>query len=728
MQKEGDISYDEGVYLMVNPDVAAAVERGDFSSGEEHYRIFGKAEGRVASVDAYIISLANNSREQQNRIASLHKQIEGLESKISLQQATIHQYASSRSWRLTKPLRWFTATMHGGKLLLRRAYIKTRAEGFAAAWMRAMQICRREGIWHAAANRAVISPLPNGHDGDARPTVRSGYMYIEPALPQDFDAQMKNMAVRPFFSIVVPVYNTPPSLLAAAIDSVKKQWYPNWELILVDDASPAAETRAALLQINDKRVKVLQLAKNAGISGATNAGMDAAAGEYIVFMDHDDEITPDCLYELALCINRDDPDFIYSDEDKLTEAGEFTEPHFKPDWSPDAMMSTMFTCHVSCVRRSVQRRVGRLRSEVNGCQDWDFVLRVAEHTSRISHISKVLYHWRMIPGSIASDIAAKSYILEASQKVRLDALERRGLAGRLEPVAQVSGHFRVAYALRGIPLISIIIPTRDNEKILRQCIDSIFMRTQYDNIEIVLLDNGSKDSATLAYLETLQAHEKIQVVRHDAPFNYSELNNIGVRHASGELLLFLNDDTKVLQGDWLDRLGGYAQLEHVGAVGAKLLYADARQVQHAGVVNIQNGPCHAMVPIDVDAPGYFMRNLLEYNWLAVSGACLMVARSKFAGIGGFDEGLPIAYNDVDFCMRLHTAGFYNVVVPAVRLIHYESVSRGLDHMDSEKLSRLKKEMRQLYARNPKYFQHDPFFNINFHPNGHNFDVPALTVD
>lgn len=728
MQKEGDILYDEGVYLMVNPDVAAAVERGDFSSGEEHYRIFGKAEGRVASIDAYIILLANNSREQQNRIASLHKEIESLERKIATQQATIHQYASSRSWRLTKPLRWFTATIQGGKFLLRRAYIKTSAEGFAAAWRRAIQICRREGVWHAAANRAVIRPLANGYEGDARPMVRPGYMYIEPALPQDFDAEMKNMAVRPFFSIVVPVYNTPPSLLAAAIDSVKKQWYPNWELILVDDASPATETRAALQQIDDKRIKVLQLAKNAGISGATNAGMDAAAGEYIVFMDHDDEITPDCLYELALCINRDDPDFIYSDEDKLTETGEFTEPHFKPDWSPDTMMSTMFTCHVSCVRRSVQRRVGGLRSEMDGCQDWDFVLRVAEHTSHISHIPKVLYHWRMIPGSIASDIAAKSYILEASQKVRLDALGRRGLAGRVEPVAQVPGYFRVAYELRGSPLVSIIIPTRDNEKVLRQCIDSIFSLTSYQSYEVIVLDNGSRDPTTLAYFASLSENKKIKVVRHDAPFNYSELNNIGVRHAAGELLLFLNDDTKVLQGDWLDRLGGYAQLEHVGAVGAKLLYADARQVQHAGIVNLEAGPGHAMMRADVDAPGYFMRNLLEYNWLAVTGACLMVARSKFASIGGFAEGLPVAYNDVDFCMRLHTAGFYNVVVPAVRLIHYESVSRGLDRMDSEKLSRLKKEMRQLYARNPKYFQHDPFFNINFHPNGINFDLPVLTID
>lgn len=713
---------------MVNPDVAAAVERGDFASGEQHYRMYGKAEGRIASINAYILWLANTIAAQKSAIAESQKIKEGLEKNISALTATIHQYETSRSWRLTKPLRWLTAMSHGGGLLLRRAYVKAKTEGFSSALARAAQIYRNEGLLNAAFKRANVHLIGTTKSKDLMPLRNSGYTYIEPAAPSDLNEQLERMAIKPMFSIVVPVYNTPPSVLTAAIESVKKQWYPHWELILVNDASPARETRAALAKITDKRIKVLHLQENAGISGATNAGLDAAGGDYIVFMDHDDEITPDCLYELALCINREDPDFIYSDEDKLTETGEFTEPHFKPDWSPDTMMSTMFTCHVSCVRRSVQRQVGGLRSEVDGCQDWDFVLRVAEQTSRISHIPKVLYHWRIIPGSIAADIAAKSYILESSQKVRKDALVRRGWTGRVEPVAQVPGYFRVAYALRGTPLISIIIPTRDNEKTLRQCMDSIFSRTGYHKFEIILLDNGSRHPATLAYFESLAQNGKVRIVRHDAPFNYSELNNIGARHAGGDLLLFLNDDTEVLQADWLERLGGYAQLPHVGAVGAKLLYADAKQVQHAGIVNLEAGPSHAMLCSDADAPGYFMRNLLEYNWLAVTGACLMVERIKFDGVDGFAESLPIAYNDVDFCMRLHAAGFYNVVVPAVRLIHYESVSRGVDHLDPEKLSRLKQERRQLYQRNPKYFQYDPFFNINFHPNGANFDIPKLTAD
>lgn len=713
---------------MVNPDVAAAVARGDFISGAEHYRLYGKNEGRVASIDAYITYLANTIAAQKNAIAELEEGMKNREREVALLSLTIQKYASSRSWRITKPLRWLTAASRGGSLLMRRAYTKAKTEGLSAAMARAVQICRKEGLLHAVSQRALSPPAEAGQSIGTGSVLHGGYTYIEPAAPADLNVQLENMAIKPMFSIVVPVYNTPPALLTAAIESVKKQWYPYWELILINDASPARETRAALERVDDKRIKILHLGKNAGISGATNVGLDAASGDYIVFMDHDDEITPDCLYELAACINREDPDFIYSDEDKLTETGEFTEPHFKPDWSPDTMMSTMFTCHVSCVRRSVQKAVGGLRSEVDGCQDWDFVLRLVEHTSRISHIPKVLYHWRIIPGSIATDIAAKSYVLEASKKVREDAFIRRGLAGRVEPVAQVPGYFRVAYALRGTPLISIIIPTRDNEKILRQCIDSIFTRTQYENFEIILLDNGSKDSVTLAYLETLQAHEKIMVVRHDAPFNYSELNNIGARHARGELLLFLNDDTEVLQADWLERLGGYAQLPHVGAVGAKLLYAGGKQVQHAGLVNLEAGPGHAMLRSDVDAPGYFMRNLLEYNWLAVTGACLMVERAKFMQVDGFAESLPVAYNDVDFGMRLHAAGFYNVVVPAVHLIHHESVSRGSDHMDPEKLSRLKREMRALYARNPRYFQYDPFFNINFHPNGINFDIPACRVN
>jgi Predicted glycosyltransferases len=658
---------------------------------------------------------------------------------------------NSRSWRLTAPVRESAHLLRRARNLYRR--VKARVKDGHSAYRRLSEtqstgaivrkvagVVKREGLSGLRARlsaRTAGSALASLTDGLPAETAlayangqyslvsgRGSYVYVEPQRPADLDTRLQKLARRPRFSIVIPIYNTTEELLGAALDSIRAQWYPDWELILSDDASPSEETRAALSRINDPRIKVLRLPENRGISGATNFGLEAATGDYVVFMDHDDELTPDCLYELALCIDRDDPDYVYSDEDKISENGQYTEPHFKPDWSPDTMMSTMFVCHVSCVRRSLVKQVGALRSECDGCQDWDFILRLTEHTKKISHVPKVLYHWRIIPASTASDIAAKPYVLEASQKARRDALQRRGLVGKVEAVEQVPGYFRVNYALQGHPMVSIIIPSRDNGAILKQCVDSIHAHAGYSNYEIIVLDNGSVEPKTLAYLESLSGDSRTRVIRHDAPFNYSELNNIGARHAQGDLLLFLNDDTEVLQDDWLQRLGGYAQLPHIGAVGAKLLYPGNKAVQHAGILNLRNGPMHAMLGLHPDHPGYFMRNLLEYNWLAVTGACLMVERRKFDQVGGFAEALPIAYNDVDLSMRLVDAGFYNIVVPAVRLVHHESISRGLDAANAEKTARLQKELKLLYLRNPHYFQRDPFYNVNLHPNGLNFEVPA----
>lgn len=548
------------------------------------------------------------------------------------------------------------------------------------------------------------------------------YIYIPTACPHDLSEQLDNLAKRPTFSIIVPIYNTPLDLLEKMVASVRSQWYPDWELILANDASSLPETKVALDAFNDPKIRVIHLKENQGIAGATNVAIDNAAGEFIVFLDHDDELTDDCLYELALCINRDDPDFIYSDEDKFTPEGDYSQPHFKPDWSPDTMMGTMYTCHVACVRLSVAKQVGGLRTEFNGCQDWDFILRLTEITQRISHIPKVLYHWRIIPASVASDMSAKPYVLAASKAVRESALERRGLKGIVEELPNYPGYFRVNYALRDNARVSIIIPTRDNVEVLKRCLDSILDKTAYTNFEIIVIDNGSKDTATLAYLDSVVAHPQISVFRHDAPFNFSELNNLGVQQASGELLLFLNDDTEVLQADWLERMGGYAQLNHVGAVGAKLLYADGVTIQHIGVLNLQNGPMHAYIKQHKDIPGYFLRNQIEYNWLAVTGACLMVERIKFEQIGGFNQQFPVAYNDVDLCMRLRNAGWYNVMCQSVTLIHHESVSRGLDHNDHEKVARLQRELGQLYTEHPYYFQYDPFYNVNFAPNSDRFEI------
>jgi len=702
--------FNEVLYLKLNPDVAEAVRKREFASGFEHYEKIGRAQGRPTDYASALQGPQQALNERDRQIAGLNQTVQALRGSVS--------------WRVSAPVRWLGSAaraMTGGARfwhkvgLARNALFRAvRNDSLPNVMSRAWKIWQREGL------HGIKSRLREQQAGQA--DLGQRYTYIEPERPGDLEQRLAAITSAPRFSIVVPVYNTTPELLDALLDSVKRQWYPNWELVLADDASPSEITQAALAAIAHPQIRILRLEKNQGIAGATNAALAAAQGDFIVFLDHDDELTPDCLYELAACIERDQPDFVYSDEDKLDAQGNFLDPHFKPDWSPDTMMSTMFTCHVSCVRRSLLERVGGLRSDYDGCQDWDFVLRLSEQTKRISHVPKVLYHWRIIPGSSAADIGAKPYVLDASRRVRLDALARRGHEGSVEPVPHMQGYFRVNYHLRGTPMVSIIIPSRDNGEVLRRCIDSIYQKSSYRHFEIIVLDNGSVQPDTLAYLQQVQQAGQAQVIRHDAPFNFSELNNIGVTQAKGELLLFLNDDTEVLTADWLERMGGYAQLPHIGAVGAKLLYPGGHEVQHAGVINLPGGPCHAFLRAPADAPGYFMRCLLEYNWLAVTGACLMMEAKKFRELGQFDERFAVGYNDVELCFRAAAAGLYNVNCQAVTMLHHESLSRGNDLVDPAKLERLARELKRLEETHPAYRKRDPFYNPNLHPGKLNFEL------
>ena len=564
-------------------------------------------------------------------------------------------------------------------------------------------------------------------EGEGRYVIADGgksYVYIPSRKPADFDAQLSAFKSQPLFSIVVPVYNTPQGLLSALVRSIEAQWYPCWELILVDDNSSMDHVKAELASFKDQRIKVIALDVNKRIAGATNEGIAHATGDYLVFADHDDELTADCLFQLAMCIDQEAADFIYSDEDKIDSSGQYVEPFFKPDWSPDALMSTMYTCHVCCVRRSLAVEVGGLRSEYDGAQDWDFVLRITERTERIAHIPKILYHWRIIPESIASNLNAKPYAIAAGRKAREDALVRRGRDGFLEPVEEMPGYFRTVYRLQGSPVISIIIPSKNNHRILRQCIESIDMLSSYTDHELVIIDNGSTDADTIKYVESLRRRQRTKVIAYNKPFNYSAINNFGAAAASGDLLVFLNDDTEVITADWLDRLGGYAQLPHVGAVGAKLLYPGAELVQHAGIVNLMHGPGHAFLRVRRADPCYYAKALLEYDWIAVTGACLAVEKKKFLSLGGFDEAMPIAYNDVDLCFRLFEAGYFNVVCQSAELIHHESLTRGHDHADPAKMERLRRERQALYLKHPFLYQHDPFHSPNLAPNDVFFGLPG----
>ncbi len=551
------------------------------------------------------------------------------------------------------------------------------------------------------------------------------YMYYLNHRPDDYDNWIKNnesdnsydetFEYNPLISVVVPVYNVIDSQLTDCIDSVSDQVYKNWELILVDDHStmPSVGVLLKKYEKNDK-ITVHYRSENGHISKATNDGINLAKGEFVAFMDCDDVIAPNALYEFVKLLNQNpELDFIYSDEDKLTEDGKKRHlPFFKPDWSPDTFMSLMYTNHLAIYRKSVLDKTGGLRTEFNGTQDYDFTLRFMEFSDnkRVGHIPKVLYHWRERPESIASTPEAKPYALEAMSKAKEECLARRGLTGYTEFVDDMF-QYRVVYTNPENPLVSIIIPSKDNPALLKQCIDSLTINTSYKNYELIIIDNGSNDTNKDVISRYLM--EKGASYHYEPmPFNFSRMCNIGASIAKGELLLFLNDDIEIIDGKWLERMVGHASLDYIGAVGAKLLYPNSNTIQHVGVTNLVIGPSHMLMGFSDDYPVYFGRNRMDYNSLCVTAACLMVNKIKFMEINEFDENLQIAYNDVDLCFKLYEKGYYNVVRNDVILYHHESASRGSDDNDPEKQKRLVNERNLLYKNHPELLGKDPFYNIN----------------
>ena len=527
---------------------------------------------------------------------------------------------------------------------------------------------------------------------------------------------------KPLFSFVVPVYNTADEQLKECIESVLCQTYDNFELILVDDCSTQASVRNILSAYEGReKVNVLYRSENGHISKCTNTAISVAKGEYLVFMDCDDTVAPNAVYELTKAVNNDKSiDFIYSDEDKLDENGRRHFPHFKPDWSPDTFMCLMYTNHLAAYRKSIVDEIGGLRSEFDGAQDYDMTLRFIEKTNRIAHIPKVLYHWRQQPNSVAADIDAKPYVKEAMLRLKEDALKRRGIEGDVVYVPEVS-QYRVVYKPVNEPLVSIVIPSKDNYAVYERCITSLVEKTLYKNYEIITIDNGSSDENKTKYRQLCDKTGAVyQYQKRD--FNFSVMCNMGAESANGEFLLFLNDDMEIIDGSWLGIMVGQAMQKHTGAVGAKLLYPESTAIQHCGVINLPIGPGHAFSPFDDSAPLYFGRNKLDYNYIAVTAACLCIRKSTFDAIGGFDEELAVAYNDVEFCFRLHEKGLYNVVRTDAVLWHHESVSRGSDEESVEKKKRLGGEMELLYNKHPKLRGKDPFYNPNLVKNKVDFGI------
>jgi GT2 family glycosyltransferase len=528
--------------------------------------------------------------------------------------------------------------------------------------------------------------------------------------------------IKPKFSIIMPVYNVEAKWLTQAIESVRNQIYPHWELCIADDASPQPQIHSILNHYSqlDSRIKVVFRTENGHISAASNSALELATGDYIALLDHDDELTIDALFENAKLINQHpEADFIYSDEDKINTQGKRFSPCFKPDWSPEYFYSCMYTCHLGVYRTSTIHEIGGFRSEYNGSQDYDLVLRVVEKTKNIYHIPKILYHWRSISASAASSSQAKPWAYIAGRKALESMLERSPYPGRVEETAN-PGIYRVRRNIIGHPLVSIIIPSAGtttktpsgNLCLLENCIRSIQQLSTYRNFEIIVVDGYDIPKATLEKIVALN----VQLVRCAEPFNFSMRINKGAAEAKGQYLLSLNDDTEVITPDWLESMLELAQQPEIGAVGAKLLFPDGK-IQHVGIIIIEGNPCHAFYGFDSEQSGYFCSNIVNRNYLAVTAACLMIRQEVFQQLGGLDEGFPLNYNDVDLCLKAHQAGYRNVVTPYAQLIHYESASRQKGLKPGE--------WHQLNHKWKDYFEKlgtDPYYNPNLSFKAPNFEL------
>ena len=529
-------------------------------------------------------------------------------------------------------------------------------------------------------------------------------------------AQRSRWDRQPTISVLMPTFNTPARYLREAIASVQRQEYPHWELCIADDASTAPHVRQVLAAFAaaDARIKVCYRPNNGHISAASNSALALATGAFIALLDHDDRLHPLALHYLAeAMVETPGVQMIYTDEDKLDTAGLRNGPYFKSDFNYELFLAQNMISHLGCYATELVRDVGGFRIGLEGSQDWDLGLRVFERVgpAAIVHIPRVLYHWRELPGSTAVSGDEKPYAQLAGRRAVEDHIRRRAIDATVLPAPTLPSWNRIRYPVpKPAPKVSIVIPTRDKVDLLRACVQSILERTTYENYEIVIVDNGSVEPNTVTYLKSLTA-ERITTIRDDAPFNYSRLNNRAVQASSGEMVCLLNNDIEVLTADWLEEMVGIASQESVGIVGARLWYPDQR-IQHAGVIlGIGGIASHSHRFTRKGDPGYFGRAVLHQQLSAVTGACLLISRKLWDLLGGLDEALAVAFNDIDICLRAGALGYRVVWTPYAELIHHESVSRGQEDT-AEKIARFEAEQGLMRQRWGEQIEADPFYSPN----------------
>ncbi len=598
----------------------------------------------------------------------------------------------TRLWRLSKPLRSMVHWVHRMKERLARC---GNVKGFLK------RLSAKNIEWKARKQ----------HGTDSYPK------------PEEVKRQQNTRFSKPIiFSILMPLYNTPEKFLRQAIESVIMQTYPGWELCLADgsDAEHAeVEQICKEYMARDRRIRYRKLKKNEGISGNTNACLDMAAGDFIALFDHDDVLHPCVLFEYMKAICDQGADYIYCDE--ATFRGKETIDdmitlHFKPDYAPDNLRANNYICHFSAFDRKLLECMPLFRSEFDGSQDHDMILRLTAKAKCVTHVPKLLYYWRSHAGSVASDINAKRYAIEAAKGAVADSLRQQGFENfEITSTKAFETIFRIKYEILGNPKVSIVIPNKDHLGDLQRCITSILDKTTYDNYEIIVVENNSTTDEIYEYYKKIQEYDNVRVITYEDDFNYSKINNLGVENAQGEYILLLNNDTKVITLDWIEELLMYAQREDVGAVGAKLYYEDMT-IQHAGVVlglGAHRTAGHSHYRVSSNNLGYMGRLCYAQNVMAVTGACLMMKKSLYTELGGLDENFAVSLNDVDLCVRAWKEGYVNVFTPFAELYHYESVSRGLDD-SGEKAARYDRESEAFRTKWKELLvKGDPYYNVNF---------------
>ena len=646
-------------------------------------------------------NITNELNNKTNELNNKTNELNNITNELNSKSNDLAAVYNSLSWKITKPMRSIGGAIYG---FMRRHRV-------TSVFMDGMISLRHNGV--ISTYRRVIEfcfhPKPV-MDED----------YYELTKEQILMQKKYQFDYRPLISILVPLYNTPEDFLKEMIDSVVEQTYDNWELCLADgsDDNHSYVGDVCRQYIKDNvSIVYKHLDKNLGISENTNACLEMASGDFIGLFDHDDLLTQDALFEIVKRINEDDKvDVLYTDEDKYLydskkQSGSYVEPHYKSDFNLDLLRTNNYICHFFVVKKSIVDEIGGFRSEYDGSQDYDFILRCVEKANKIEHIDKILYHWRIHANSTASKPESKMYCYEAGKRAIQSHLKRMKIIADVEMTEHL-GFYRVHYQISDNPLVSIIIPNKDEKNTLKKCIDSIVKKSSYDNYEIIIVENNSETAEIFQYYDEISDDKRIHVVYWKHEFNYSKINNFGVTKAKGNYLLLLNNDVEIITNNWIEEMLSNCQRKEVGITGAKLLYND-NTVQHGGVIIGLGGIAgHAFCGLDANHPGYFGRAYVQQNLSAVTAACLMVRREVFEEVNGLEESLRVAFNDVDFCLKVRSRGYLVVMNPNVKLYHYESKTRGMEDTP-EKLKRFESEVRYMAENWTTILQNgDPYYNKN----------------